>query len=93
MNNSKNGGRHSWLHECRRHKDPERHQPTPKSLGKKWGIPHIYAERDEDLFFGYGYAMAQGSVVATRLPATKGNGTISEVLGPSSLETDTISPH
>ena len=23
------------------------------------GIPHIYAENDEDLFFGFGYAMAQ----------------------------------
>ena len=24
-----------------------------------WGIPSIYADNDEDLFFGFGYALAQ----------------------------------
>ena len=25
----------------------------------EWGVPHIYAENDDDLFFAQGYVMAQ----------------------------------
>jgi len=60
-------------------------------LRNKWGIPHIYAERDEDLFFGYGYAMAQDRLWQLDYLRRKAMGQLSEVLGPSSLETDTIS--
>ena len=60
-------------------------------LRDKWGIPHIYAERDEDLFFGYGYAMAQDRLWQLDYLRRKAMGQLSEVLGPSSLETDTIS--
>ena len=60
-------------------------------LRDKWGIPHIYAERDEDLFFGYGYAMAQDRLWQLDYLRRKAMGRLSEVLGPSALETDTIS--
>ena len=60
-------------------------------LRNKWGIPHIYAERDEDLFFGYGYAMAQDRLWQLDYLRRKAMGQLSKVLGPSSLETDTIS--
>ena len=59
-------------------------------LRDKWGIPHIYAERDEDLFFGYGYAMAQDRLWQLDYLRRKAMGRLSEVLGPSALETDTI---
>ena len=60
-------------------------------LRDKWGIPHIYAERDEDLFFGYGYAMAQDRLWQLDYLRRKATGRLSEVIGPSALETDTIS--
>ncbi|MDP7675166.1 MAG: penicillin acylase family protein, partial [Dehalococcoidia bacterium] len=60
-------------------------------LRDKWGIPHIYAEQDEDLFFGYGYAMAQDRLWQLDYLRRKAMGRLSEVLGPSALETDTIS--
>ena len=60
-------------------------------LRDKWGIPHIYAERDEDLFFGYGYAMAQDRLWQLDYLRRKATGRLSEVLGPSALETDTTS--
>ncbi|MEO1997753.1 MAG: penicillin acylase family protein [Planctomycetaceae bacterium] len=27
----------------------------------EWGVPHIYAENDDDLFFAQGYVMTQAS--------------------------------
>ena len=30
----------------------------------EWGVPHIYAQNDDDLFFAQGYVMAPGSAVA-----------------------------
>ena len=60
-------------------------------LRDKWGIPHIYAEQDEDLFFGYGYAMAQDRLWQLDYLRRKAMGRLSEVLGAPALETDTIS--
>tara|TARA_Y100000588_G_scaffold394979_1_gene518827 strand:+ start:3781 stop:6153 length:2373 start_codon:yes stop_codon:yes gene_type:complete len=60
-------------------------------LRDKWGIPHIYAERDEDLFFAYGYAMAQDRLWQLDYLRRKAMGQLSEILGPSSIDTDTIS--
>jgi len=41
----------------------------------EWGIPHLFADNDDDLFFAFGYATAQGPAVSARLPATPGAGT------------------
>lgn len=60
-------------------------------LRGKWGIPHIYAEGDDDLFFAYGYAMAQDRLWQLDYLRRKALGRLSEVLGPSSLEVDTVS--
>ncbi|HIC16011.1 MAG TPA: penicillin acylase family protein [Gemmatimonadetes bacterium] len=60
-------------------------------LRDKWGIPHIYADRDDDLFFAYGYAMAQDRLWQLDYLRRKALGRLSEVLGPSSLEVDTVS--
>src|SRR5262245_52481856 len=48
----------------------------------RWGIPHIYAESDADLFFGLGYAMAQDRLFQLDYLRRKGLGRLAEILGP-----------
>ena len=59
-------------------------------LRDEWGIPHIYAECDADLFFGYGYAMAQDRLWQMDYLRRKAMGRLSEVLGSSGIELDTV---
>src|SRR5438128_1254478 len=49
------------------------------------GIPHISARRDDDLFFGYGYAMAQDRLWQMDYLRRKAEGRLSEVLGSDGL--------
>ncbi len=56
----------------------------------RWGIPHIFAENDRDLFFAFGYAMAQDRLFQLDYLRRKGLGRLAEVLGPSGLELDMI---
>ncbi|MFN0017022.1 MAG: penicillin acylase family protein [Pirellulaceae bacterium] len=56
----------------------------------QWGIPHIYAGSDRDLYFGLGYAMAQDRLFQLDYLRRKGLGRLSEVLGKSGLESDTV---
>ena len=56
----------------------------------EWGIPSIYAERDTDLFVGFGYAMAQDRLFQLDYLRRKAMGRLSEVLGEDGLELDTI---
>lgn len=56
----------------------------------RWGIPHILADNDADLFFGFGYAMAQDRLFQLDYLRRRGLGRLAEVLGPSALELDTI---
>ena len=52
------------------------------------GTPHIYAGSDQDLFFGYGFAMAQDRLWQMDYLRRKALGRLSEVLGPSGLGLD-----
>ena len=54
------------------------------------GTPHIYADSDGDLFFGYGFAMGQDRLWQLDYLRRKAVGRLSEVLGPDGLETDVI---
>ena len=54
----------------------------------RWGIPRISAETDDDLFFGFGYAMAQDRLFQLDYLRRRANGRLSEVLGPDGLELD-----
>ncbi len=56
----------------------------------EWGIPSIYADTEDDLFFGYGYAMAQDRLWQLDYLRRKAMGRLSEVLGPSSLDVDIV---
>lgn len=55
-----------------------------------WGIPHVFAENDRDLFFGFGYAVAQDRLFQLDYLRRKGSGRLSEVLGPASYELDLL---
>lgn len=56
----------------------------------QWGIPHIYAKSNRDLFFGLGFAMAQDRLFQLDYLRRKGLGRLAEVLGSSSLEQDLV---
>ena len=55
-----------------------------------WGIPHIFADSVADLFFGFGFAMAQDRLFQLDYLRRKGQGRLAEVLGPEGLPLDII---
>jgi len=59
-------------------------------LRDDWGVPHIIAETDHDLFFGYGYAVAQDRLWQLDYYRRKAMGRLSEILGPEGLENDIL---
>ncbi|MFX1562334.1 MAG: penicillin acylase family protein, partial [Promethearchaeota archaeon] len=53
-----------------------------------WGIPHIYAENDEDLYFAFGYVHAQDRLWQMDIMRRTGRGLLSEILGADYVSTD-----
>ena len=45
------------------------------------GVPHIYAQSDEDLFFAYGYQLASDRMLQLDMFRRYAHGRLSEVLG------------
>ena len=56
----------------------------------RWGIPRVSADTDEDLFFGFGYAMAQDRLFQLDYLRRKAVGRLSEILGSDGLEQDIV---
>ena len=56
----------------------------------RWGVPHIQAQNDEDLFFAFGYAMAQDRLFQLDYLRRKGHGRLAEIVGQDGLQLDTI---
>lgn len=54
----------------------------------KWGVPHIYARDQHDLFFAQGYVVAQDRLFQMELWKRAGQGRLAEVLGPSAVARD-----
>ena len=54
------------------------------------GIPHIFAACDTDLFFGFGWAMAEDRLFQLDWLRRKGLGRLSEVIGEDGLEFDRV---
>ena len=52
------------------------------------GVPQIYADNRHDLFFAQGYVQAQDRLFQMDFQRRVGTGTLSEVLGEATLETD-----
>jgi len=57
-------------------------------LRDRWGVPHIYADSAEDLFFAQGYVHAQDRLWQMELQRRAGAGRLAEVLGEAALEVD-----
>ena len=57
----------------------------------EWGVPHVLADSDDDLFFGYGYTTVQDRLWQLDYYRRKARGRLSEVVGPSGIEIDTVS--
>ncbi len=54
----------------------------------KWGIPHIFARHENDLFFAQGFAAAQDRLFQLELWRRKATGTLSSVFGRRFLQAD-----
>jgi penicillin G amidase len=59
-------------------------------LRDRWGVPHIYAEDEDDLFFAQGYITASDRLFQLDLWRRIGTGKLAEVLGPSAIPRDRI---
>src|SRR5205807_1248123 len=57
-------------------------------LRDKWGVAHIYAKNQHDLFFAQGFVAAQDRLFQMELWKRAGQGRLAEVLGPSAMERD-----
>jgi penicillin G amidase len=56
----------------------------------RWGVPHIYATSEEDLFFAKGYVHAQDRLWQMEFQRRLAAGRLSEVIGEATLEFDRI---
>src|SRR5205814_6812832 len=57
-------------------------------LRDPWGIAHIYAETQDDLFFAQGFVAAQDRLWQLDLWRRTGEGKLAEILGPGAIERD-----
>ncbi len=55
----------------------------------RWGISHIYAENEHDLFFAQGYAAGRDRLFQFEIWRRRATGTVAEILGPRELRRDT----
>jgi penicillin amidase len=57
-------------------------------LKDRWGISHIYAQNEADLFFAQGYNVARDRLFQLELWRRQATGTVAEILGPKELKRD-----
>ena len=63
-------------------------QEPVEVLRDEWGIPHIYAQNDEDLFMAQGYVMAQDRLWQMEMWRRWHEGRLSEIFGPEAFDYD-----
>jgi penicillin G amidase len=54
----------------------------------RWGVAHIYAKNQHDLFFAQGFVAAQDRLFQMEMWKRAGQGRLAEVLGPSAVQRD-----
>lgn len=59
-----------------------------KIIRDEYGVPHIYANDTRNLFYGYGYVVAQDRLFQMEMARRSTQGTVAEVLGKKYLEFD-----
>ncbi len=57
-------------------------------LKDRWGVSHIYAKSEHDLFFAQGYNVARDRLFQLELWRRQATGTVAEILGPAEIERD-----
>ena len=57
-------------------------------LKDRWGISHIYAETEHDLFFAQGYSAARDRLFQFEIWRAQATGTTAEILGPRAIDRD-----
>jgi penicillin amidase len=63
-------------------------QEPVEILLDRWGIPHIYARNEHDLFFAQGWTSARDRLFQLELWRRQATGTVAEILGERELERD-----
>ncbi len=69
------------------HQFPQLREPV-EILVDRWGVPHIYANNDHDLFFAQGYYAARDRLFQFEVWRRQATGTVAEILGPRELKRD-----
>jgi penicillin amidase len=64
-------------------------QDSVEILKDRWGISHIYAKNEADLFFAQGYNVACDRLFQLELWRRQATGTMAEILGRKALRRDT----
>ena len=54
----------------------------------RWGVAHIYAENQHDLFFAQGFVVSQDRLFQMELWKRSGQGRLADILGPAALARD-----
>ena len=63
-------------------------QKPVEIIRDRWGISHIYAANEHDLFFAQGYSAARDRLFQLELWRRQATGTVAEILGPRELKRD-----
>ena len=63
-------------------------QKTVEVLRDQWGINHIYAKNQYDLFFAQGYSAAEDRLFQFEIWRRQASGTVAEILGEKELKRD-----
>jgi penicillin amidase len=86
-----------WREECRRRVRPADGIVRAPGLRSRvhirrddWGVPHVAADTDADLFLGFGYATAQDRLFQLDYLRRKARGRLAEVLGREAVESDVL---
>ncbi|NNC63056.1 MAG: penicillin acylase family protein, partial [Eudoraea sp.] len=63
-------------------------QESVEIVRDQWGINHIYAANEHDLFFAQGYAAAKDRLFQFEIWRRQATGTVAEILGERELKRD-----
>ena len=61
---------------------------TVEILRDQWGVPHVFAERESDGYFGVGYACAEDRIVQMDLLRRRARGRLAEIFGEPWVDSD-----
>ena len=66
----------------------QRLQKPVEIVRDKWGVAHIYAQNEHDLFWAQGYSAAQDRLFQLEIWRRQATGTTAELLGPQEIKRD-----